>query len=186
MTSCSNNPVSSSGESEQPSLSQSQGSAQSLEEQQSTSQQDIGQQPPPQQSQQQRNVYPWSLHRLLLPPPSALLNPGVEPPSQPSPCPFPRHGHALPTTATATGELFLFGGLVGNIAQNDLYSISTNGDLLVTVLQTALEIPSPRVGHASALIGNVLIMWGGNTKTNSKAKQSDKHDDGLYMLNLGE
>lgn len=68
--------------------------------------------------------------------------------------------------------------------RNDLYLFSTR-DLSATLLQTAGEVPSPRVGHASALVGSVLIVWGGDTKTNSKAKPGDKQDDGLYLLNLG-
>lgn len=187
-----NNTAGSSNGSAQPSPSQPQGSAQSLQQQQSQSQaspqRDPGQQPPPQQQQQQqqqRTAYPWSQRRLLLPPPVTLPKPGVQPPTQPSPSPFPRYGHALPATATATGELFLFGGLVRDVVRNDLYLFSTR-DLSATLLQTAGEIPSPRVGHASALVGSVLIVWGGDTKTNGRAGRSDKQDDGLYLLNLGE
>ena len=86
--------------------------------------------------------------------------------------------------ATTSGELFLFGGLVRETVRNDLYLVSTR-DLSATLLQTTGEIPSPRVGHASALVGSVLIVWGGDTKTSSKAKPGDKQDDGLYLLNLG-
>ncbi|TFY62846.1 hypothetical protein EVJ58_g3607 [Rhodofomes roseus] len=135
------------------------------------------------QQQQQRPAYPWSQRRLQLPPPVTIPKPGVAPPTNPSPSPFPRYGHALPATATATGELFLFGGLVKETVRNDLYLLSTR-DLSATLLQTAGEVPSPRVGHASALVGSVLIVWGGDTKTNGKAKPGDKQDDGLYLLNL--
>lgn len=141
-----------------------------------------GQQQP--QQQQQRTAFPWSQRRLILPPPVTIPKSGVAPPTTPSPSPFPRYGHALPATATATGEVFLFGGLVRETVRNDLYLFSTR-DLSATLLQTAGEIPSPRVGHASALVGSVLIVWGGDTKTNSKAKPGDKQDDGLYLLNLG-
>ncbi|KAJ3765153.1 hypothetical protein FB446DRAFT_655634, partial [Lentinula raphanica] len=51
-------------------------------------------------------------------------------------------------------------------------------------LQTGGEVPSPRVGHVSAIVSNVLIVWGGDTKTDPKMRQSDKQDDGLYLLNL--
>lgn len=141
-------------------------------------------QPQQQQQQQQRPAYPWSQRRLQLPPPVTIPKPGVAPPTNPSPSPFPRYGHALPATATATGELFLFGGLVRETVRNDLYLLSTR-DLSATLLQTAGEVPSPRVGHASALVGSVLIVWGGDTKTSGKAKLGDKQDDGLYLLNLG-
>ncbi|KAH7930536.1 hypothetical protein BV22DRAFT_1043119 [Leucogyrophana mollusca] len=129
--------------------------------------------------QQRRPAHPWSARRLLLPPPATIPKPGVAPPTSPSPPPFPRYGHALPATATANGDLYLFGGLVRETACNDLYVFSTR-DLSATLVQTAGEIPSPRVGHASALAGSVLIVWGGDTKT----KPTDKQDDGLYLLNL--
>lgn len=44
------------------------------------------------------------------------------------------------------------------------------------------EVPIPRVGHATALFGNVLVSWGGDTKT----RVEDEQDQGLYLLNLGE
>lgn len=50
-------------------------------------------------------------------------------------------------------------------------------------MQTGGEIPSPRVGHASALVSNVLIVWGGDTKDPGS---TEKQDDGLYLLNLGK
>jgi hypothetical protein len=54
------------------------------------------------------------------------------------------------------------------------------------LVQTTGEIPSPRVGHASAVVSNVLIVWGGDTKTDPKlGPQSGAQDDGLYLLNLG-
>ena len=138
------------------------------------------------QQQQQRPhpaPYPWSQRKLNLNPPVTLPRPGVLPPQTPSPSPFPRYGHALPSTATSSGELFLFGGLVRERVRNDLYLISTR-ELSATLLQTAGEIPSPRVGHASALVGNVFIVWGGDTKTNNKSKPGGSHDDGLYLFNL--
>ncbi|TFK36888.1 hypothetical protein BDQ12DRAFT_754358 [Crucibulum laeve] len=134
--------------------------------------------------QQQRPAYPWSARRLTLQPPNILPKPGVVPPTSPSPSPFPRYGHALPASATASGDLYLFGGLVRESARNDLYLFSTR-DNAAALLQTAGEIPSPRVGHASALVSNVLIVWGGDTKTDpTKARPGDKQDDGLYLLNL--
>ncbi|CDO73456.1 hypothetical protein BN946_scf185013.g91 [Trametes cinnabarina] len=132
---------------------------------------------------QQRPAYPWSQRRLQPPPPVTIPKPGVAPPTSPSPSPFPRYGHALPVNATSSGELFLFGGLVRDTVRIDLYLISVR-DLSATLLQTTGEIPSPRVGHASALVGSVLIVWGGDTKTSSKSKAADKQDDGLYLLNL--
>ncbi|KAJ3768819.1 hypothetical protein FB446DRAFT_694490 [Lentinula raphanica] len=127
--------------------------------------------------------YPWSARRLVLPPPVVLNKPGIVPPTNPSPPPFPRYGHALPATATNAGELYLFGGLVRESARNDLYLVHAR-ELSATLLQTGGEVPSPRVGHASAIVSNVLIVWGGDTKTDPKTRQSDKQDDGLYLLNL--
>jgi hypothetical protein len=113
-----------------------------------------------------------------------LNKPGVVPPTSPSPSPFPRYGHALPATPTASGDLYVFGGLVRESARNDLYLFSSR-DHSATLLQTAGDGPSPRVGHASALVSNVLIVWGGDTKTDPKSKPTDKQDDNLYLLNLG-
>jgi hypothetical protein len=137
-----------------------------------------------QQERQLRHTFPWSQRKLMLPPPVILTKPGRPVPISPSPLPFPRYGHALPATATATGELFLFGGLVRDNVCNDLYLFSSR-DLSATMLQTAGEIPSPRVLHASALVGSVLIVWGGDTMSHNKAKAGETQDDGLYMLNLG-
>lgn len=142
--------------------------------------------PAPSQPSQPRPAYPWSARRLVLPPPAVLPKPGVIQPTSPSPSPFPRYGHALPATATQSGDLLLFGGLVRETARNDLYVFSTR-DLSAILLQTAGETPSPRVGHASALVSNVLIVWGGDTKTDpAKINSPEKQDDGLYLLNLGK
>ncbi|KAJ7139940.1 hypothetical protein C8R44DRAFT_606672 [Mycena epipterygia] len=142
-----------------------------------------GAQSPQPGQQQSRSAYPWAAHRLLLPPPVVLNKPGVVPPTSPSPSPFPRYGHALPATPTASGDLYIFGGLVRESARNDLYLFSSR-DQSATLLQTAGDGPSPRVGHASALVSNVLIVWGGDTKTDPKSKPTDKQDDSLYLLNL--
>lgn len=61
-----------------------------------------------------------------------------------------------------------------------MYSFGTR-DLSATLIQTTGEIPPPRVGHASALVSSVLIVWGGDTKQ----RDTDKQDEGLYLLNLG-
>ncbi|KAJ8083785.1 hypothetical protein AAF712_000706 [Marasmius tenuissimus] len=137
--------------------------------------------------QQPAPSFPWSTRRLNLLPPTLLPTkpPTTNPPSQPSPSPFPRYGHALPSTANATGELFLFGGLVREQPKNDLYTINVR-DLGVTLVQSAGDIPSPRVGHACAVVSNVLIVWGGDTNAQGVAGQAPggRLDDGLYLLNL--
>ena len=145
------------------------------------------QQPPQQQQQQQpaprhQPASPWSARRLTLLPPSILNKPGVIPPSTPSPPPFPRYGHALPANAGASGELYIFGGLVKESARNDVYLFSTR-DNSACLLQTTGSAPSPRMGHASALVGDALIVWGGDTNPDP-ASPLDKHDNGLYLLSL--
>ncbi|GAA5871363.1 hypothetical protein JCM8547_002646 [Rhodosporidiobolus lusitaniae] len=120
----------------------------------------------------------------------------------PSPLPFPRYGHSvnpLAAASTTTGDLYIFGGLVQNTVKNDLYvlhcsapggavaALASGGaaggptaPLQVALLETRGEVPGPRVGHASVSVGNVLIVWGGDTKTRPEERQ----DDGLYLLNL--
>jgi len=68
-------------------------------------------------------------------------------------------------------------------ARNDLYVFSTR-DLSATLLQTSGEIPSPRVGHAAALVSSVLLIWGGETNPGGQ-EVPDPQDDSLYLLNLG-
>ncbi|ESK98105.1 cell polarity protein [Moniliophthora roreri MCA 2997] len=148
-------------------------------------QQQQQQQPQPQPQPGHHPSYPWSTRRLNLLPPSVISKPGVAPPSSPSPSPFPRYGHALPATATSSGDLYLFGGLVRETPRNDLYLFNVR-DLSAALVQTAGDIPSPRVGHASAVVSNVLIVWGGDTKADPSVpkRQGEKLDDGLYLLNL--
>ncbi|KAJ9476446.1 Kelch repeat-containing protein 1 [Pseudozyma hubeiensis] len=142
-------------------------------------------------------VYPWSQRGLAMNPPKFLDESRQAPPGALSPFPFPRYGHAVNQTASTTGELYLFGGLVRESVKNDLYTIYV--DKLVsqtpnsppgadanqlyasaTLVQTTGEIPPPRVGHATVLVSNVLILWGGDTKV----RADDKQDEGLYLLNL--
>ena len=138
--------------------------------------------PSPQQNKQSQGIYPWSVRHLNPLPPDLLSKDA--PPSGPSPSPFPRYGHALPATANAAGELFLFGGLVHGSVTNDLYVFST-GDLSATLLQVSGDIPSPRVGHAGAFINSVFLIWGGDTNVSQLEVLSEPCDDSLYLLNLG-
>ncbi|GAA5906771.1 hypothetical protein JCM6882_003297 [Rhodosporidiobolus microsporus] len=152
-------------------------------------------------------LYPWSQRPLaLLPsqllPPSSSTAPSSPLPAEPvlgyqSPPPFPRYGHSVNPVASANGDLYLFGGLVQNTVKNDLYvahcaaavaqaaagspgAAGGSAPLQVALLETRGEVPGPRVGHASVSVGNVLIVWGGDTKTRPEERQ----DDGLYLLNL--
>ena len=129
---------------------------------------------------------PWSVHHLNLLPPTLLSK--SAPPSGLSPSPFPRFGHALSATASATGELFLFGGFVDGSARNDSYAFSwweLSATLSATLLQTSGEVPSPRLRHAGALFGTVLLIWGGATNVSDQGEISGPYDDSLYLLNIG-
>ncbi|GAA6018429.1 hypothetical protein JCM11491_006994 [Sporobolomyces phaffii] len=145
-------------------------------------------------------LYPWSQRRIsllpsqLLPPPSAAASNHPSSPSAPilgpqSPPPFPRYGHSVNPIASPNGDLYIFGGLVANSVKNDLYLLSCASNqfgsgpaspLGVSLVETRGEVPGPRVGHASVGVGNVLIVWGGDTKSRPEERQ----DDGLYLLNL--
>ncbi|MBW0493722.1 hypothetical protein O181_033437 [Austropuccinia psidii MF-1] len=144
-------------------------------------------------------IYPWSHRKLGLLPPAPF--PG-DPPNlsnsfylKPSPLPFPRYGHSINPmgTSSGSGDIYIFAGLVKDQVKNDLYvlnisppnqssitSHSLNQILTVGLVETRGEIPLPRVGHASVGVGNVLIVWGGDTKSSD----DDPQDDGLYLLNL--
>jgi hypothetical protein len=120
-----------------------------------------------QQDQQPPPVCTWSAHA----PQSAL-----------SKSPFPRSFHALSATATAAGELFLFGGYTPDATSNKgLYVISTR-DFSTTLLQTSGEVPSPRGGHDAAVTSTNLLIWGGQK---GYINQVEPLDDSLYLLNLG-
>jgi len=121
----------------------------------------------PQPKQQSQPVNPWSAHA---------------PPLGQSPSPLPRYGHALSTTATAAGELFLFGGCGYDSSYNDLYVFSTR-DFSSTLLQTSGGTPSPRQAHGAVLTSALLFVWGG--WTDRKNVQNHGYDDSVYLLNLG-
>jgi hypothetical protein len=102
-----------------------------------------------------------------------------------NPLPFPRSSPTLTATATAAGELFLFGGFIGHVhrcASSDLYVFSTR-DFSTTLLQTTGEVPTPRAAHGAALIGTTtLLVCGGKPNPDD---QNVVNDDSLYLLNLG-
>lgn len=147
-------------------------------------------------------LYPWSQRRISLLPSQLLAPASTASPSSSSsptapilgsqsPPPFPRYGHSVNPIASPNGDLYIFGGLVSNSVKNDLYLLSCssgqfgNGpssNLGVSLVETRGEVPGSRVGHASVGVGNVLIVWGGDTKSRPEERQ----DDGLYLLNLSE
>ncbi|KAF4577500.1 Negative regulator of mitotic exit [Pleurotus pulmonarius] len=165
-------------------------------------------------------AYPWSLHPLHLLPPTVRPNNSFgqvappappPPPESPSTPPFPRHGHSVSASPTSHGDLYLFGGLVDGHPRNDVYLFRTSSNdsndgknhtneseprpISAALFETGGAIPSPRVGHAGAIISSVLIVWGGKTATEQTPESESQStlptppnqetsDDGLYLLNL--
>ena len=128
----------------------------------------------PSQSQQKRQsqpIYPWSAHT---------------PSFTQSPSPFPRQAHALSTTATVAGELFLFGGYVqsSKSVTNDLHMFSTR-DFSTALMKTSGQAPNPRYGHCAASTDTTLFIWGGVSNRSDRSAENRWDDDSLYLLNLG-
>jgi len=71
------------------------------------------------------------------------------------------------------------GGLIGGATvKGDLWMLETNNMSCYPITTTG-DGPSPRVGHASLLVGNAFIVFGGDTKL----EDVDMLDDTLYLLN---
>lgn len=83
--------------------------------------------------------------------------------------------------ASKEGDIYMMGGLIdGSTVKGDLWMIeSSAGSLNCVQVATVSEGPGPRVGHASLLVGNAFIVFGGDTKIN----ENDSLDDTLYLLN---
>ncbi|KAJ5399142.1 hypothetical protein N7465_009631 [Penicillium sp. CMV-2018d] len=120
--------------------------------------------PPPSPSS---SLYPWSQRRLNF--------------SSPQTNPFPRYGAAINSVASKEGDIYMMGGLIdGSTVKGDLWMIeSSGGGLNCLQVATVSEGPGPRVGHASLLVGNAFIVFGGDTKID----ENDSLDDTLYLLN---
>ncbi|KAI0172510.1 hypothetical protein GGR52DRAFT_410066 [Hypoxylon sp. FL1284] len=72
------------------------------------------------------------------------------------------------------------GGLINSTTvKGDLWMIEAGGNMSCYPLQTTSEGPGPRVGHASLLVGNAFIVYGGDTKIDD----TDILDETLYLLN---
>ncbi|KIX07905.1 uncharacterized protein Z518_02559 [Rhinocladiella mackenziei CBS 650.93] len=112
-------------------------------------------------------LYPWSQRRLNFPTPQSN--------------PFPRYGAAVNAIASKDGDIYIMGGLInGSMVRGDLWMVeSGGGNLSCYPIATVSEGPGPRVGHASLLVGNAFIVFGGDTKMDD----SDVLDDTLYLLN---
>ena len=79
------------------------------------------------------------------------------------------------------GHLYVMGGLVNSsTVKGDLWVIGAgDSHLPCSPVVTKFEGPGPRVGHASLLVGNAFIVFGGDTKMDDR----DQLDDTLYLLN---
>ena len=75
----------------------------------------------------------------------------------------------------------MMGGLIhGSTVKGDLWLVEAgSGNLSCVPLATTSEGPGPRVGHASLIVGNAFIVYGGDTKMDDR----DVLDDTLYLLN---
>lgn len=75
----------------------------------------------------------------------------------------------------------MMGGLIdGATVKSDLFLVEA-GKLPMKCYQveTSAIAPGSRVGHASLLVGNAFIVFGGDTKL----EETDVLDDTLYLLN---
>jgi hypothetical protein len=87
------------------------------------------------------------------------------------------------STASKEGWIYMMGGLVNSqMVKGDLWMVEVgNGSMNCFPVNTTSEGPGPRVGHASLLVGNAFIVFGGDTKL----EDGDLLDDTLYLLNTG-
>ncbi|KAI6870782.1 hypothetical protein KC338_g2897 [Hortaea werneckii] len=133
--------------------------------------QQLGQRLPAQQGRstpQDASPYPWSQKRLTFT--VSHTNP------------FPRYGPAVNATSSKDGSIYLMGGLInGSTVKGDLWMVEAGvgGSMTCYPVATTSEGPGPRVGHASLLVGNAFIVFGGDTKMD----EGDSLDDTLYLLN---
>jgi hypothetical protein len=68
----------------------------------------------------------------------------------------------------------------GSTVKGDLWLTEMgNGSMACYPISTTGDGPGPRVGHASLLVGNAFIVFGGDTKLDD----NDDLDDTLYLLN---
>ncbi|PKY06560.1 putative cell polarity protein [Aspergillus campestris IBT 28561] len=113
------------------------------------------------------SLYPWSQRRLNF--------------SSPQANPFPRYGAAINAVSSKEGDIYMMGGLIdGSTVKGDLWMMeSSGGNLSCFPIATVADGPGPRVGHASLLVGNAFIVFGGDTKVD----ENDALDDTLYLLN---
>lgn len=102
--------------------------------------------------------------------------------------PFPLQGHSMAATAASNGEFLIFGGysqpaekewkILG--IRNTVYLLSRPNASL-RLMPTTGDVPSPRAYHASAMVGETLVVWGGRGAINEEIA-----DAGLYLLDTGK
>lgn len=111
-------------------------------------------------------LYPWSQRRLNY--------------TTSHPSPFPRYGAAVNSVSSKEGDIYIMGGLINSsTVKGDLWMIEAGQSMSTYPLATTAEGPGPRVGHASLLVGNAFIVYGGDTKV----EETDVLDETLYLLN---
>ncbi|KAK0703583.1 hypothetical protein B0T26DRAFT_506198 [Lasiosphaeria miniovina] len=112
------------------------------------------------------SLYPWSQRRLTY--------------TSSQPSPFPRYGAAVNSISSKEGDIYVMGGLINSsTVKGDLWLIEAGGTMACYPLAATAEGPGPRVGHASLLVGNAFIVYGGDTKID----EADVLDETLYLLN---
>jgi hypothetical protein len=95
--------------------------------------------------------------------------------------PFPRYGAAV--NGHASRWIYIMGGLVSTqTVKGDLWMVDLTNGMTCYPVNTVAEGPGPRVGHASLLVGNAFIIFGGDTKL----EDGDVLDETLYLLNTCE
>jgi hypothetical protein len=115
------------------------------------------------------SLYPWSQRRLTY--------------TSSHPSPFPRYGAAVNSVSSKEGDIYVMGGLINSsTVKGDLWLIEAGANMACYPLATTAEGPGPRVGHASLLVGNAFIVFGGDTKI----EETDVLDETLYLLNTCE
>ncbi|CAE6411556.1 unnamed protein product, partial [Rhizoctonia solani] len=138
---------------------------------------------------------PWSAHNLQIDTPAykrPSSNCANKKGAKVSSPPLPRHYHSSSIKADSAGDIFVFGGRIEYQLKNDTWAIrlSRNSDIRLKpkesstslratarLLDATGKVPSPRWGHASALAGKRLIVWGGNTSLGREFK-----DTCIYLL----
>ncbi|KAK1963954.1 kelch domain-containing protein [Colletotrichum sublineola] len=124
------------------------------------------QMPPQQVTNPNASLYPWSQRRLTY--------------TSSHPSPFPRYGAAVNSVSSKEGDIYVMGGLINSsTVKGDLWMIEAGQNMACYPLATTAEGPGPRVGHASLLVGNAFIVYGGDTKVD----ETDVLDETLYLLN---